>query len=97
MLFATILLIAATTVMYGINQLLNIEVPAAFGKYERNGTIAGIMNSFGSYGVMLGNLLYGIIADASGWTAVIVTWIVLAAVSMVCCAAAVVLWRRFTE
>lgn len=95
-LITILLLFASTTAMYSINQLMNIEIPAAFGIYNRTGTIAGINNAFGSFGIMLGNLLFGFLADYSGWTAVIVSWLIFAALSMACCFAAAPLWKRFT-
>ncbi len=91
-----LLLIVSTTLMYSINQLINIEVPAAFSRYELTGTTAGIANAFGSFGVMLGNFVYGLIADASGWSAVVLTWVILAVVSALCCMAVAPLWKRFT-
>jgi len=95
MLAAIVLLIASTTVMYAVNQLMGINIPAVFGKYGKTGTIAGILNAFGSFGIMLGNFVYGYIAENFGWTEVIISWMVLAAVSMVCCFAAAPLWKKF--
>jgi len=96
-IISILLLVVSTTTMYSINQLMGIDIPAAFGKYNRTGTIAGIANAFGSFGITLSNFAYGFIAEHWGWTAVIVTWIVLAASSMICCLIAAPFWKRFTS
>lgn len=97
MWITVLLLFASTTAMYSINQLMNIEIPAAFASYNRTGTIAGINNAFGSFGIMLGNLLIGFIAEYNGWGAVIVSWIIFSILSLICCFAAAPLWKRFTR
>lgn len=66
-------------------------------KNTYSAAIAGIANAFGSFGVMLANFGYGFIAEYLDWNAVIVTWIILAAVSLLLTALSIPLWRRFTR
>ncbi len=95
--FVVVLLVTSTTAMYGINQLMLVEVPTAFRKYNCIGTVTSIINAFASFGVMLGNFGYGFLAEHWGWNAVIVTWIVISALSALCCVMVLPAWKRFTK
>ncbi len=94
--FVALLLILTTTASYGINQLLIVDMPTAFEKYNCIGTVTSICNAFASFGVMLGNFSFGFLADLYGWNAVIITWLLLGLLSVVCCLVALPMWKRFT-
>jgi len=95
--FVASLLILATTASYGINQLIIVNMPTAFEKYNCIGAVTSIANAFASFGVMLGNFGFGFIADRFGWNAVMITWILLGVISVLCCLAALPFWKRFTR
>lgn len=95
--FVVVLLVTSTTAMYGINQLMVVDVPTAFRKYNCIGTVSSIINAFASFGVMLGNFGYGFLAEHFGWNAVIITWIVISSLSALCCFLVLPFWKRFTK
>ncbi len=90
-----LLLALMTTMMTAASQLLNVNLPAAFGAYKKIGMVAGISNAFGCFGCMLANYLYGFTAQAYGWTVTIMIWIALALIAFLFCILAMLLWNRF--
>ncbi len=96
-IFIVLLLAVMTTMMTAASQLLNVNLPATFGAYNKIGMVAGISNAFGCFGCMLANYLYGFAAEAYGWTVTIMIWIILALVSFLFCFLAMPLWKRFMK
>ncbi len=54
--------------------------------FGKNGTAAGIINASASLGLLLQYLVFGRVAQALGWTVVMLSWIVMVSVSIVCVA-----------
>lgn len=90
-----LLLAAITTCMYAGNQLLGVMIPMEFDAYGKVGIVAGILNAFASFGVMIASYLFGLIAEHFGWQATIGSWIALALVAIIMLLAAAPLWKRF--
>ncbi len=96
--FVTLLLVTSTTIMYAINQLVIVEIPTAFERYNCIGAISSIINGFASIGVTLASFGYGFLAEHfGGWNSVFIAWIVISSVSAVACFLALPLWRKFTQ
>ena len=92
-----LLLILVTTIMYCGNQLFNVVLPLFFTKYNRSGSIAGILNSAASFGAVASNFGYGFLADKFGWTGTIASWSIMGVVSIIFCILSIPLWQRFTK
>lgn len=97
-LFAIVtMLIISTTIMYCGNQLLNVVVPSFFNKYNRSGSIAGILNAAASFGAVASNFGYGYLADKFGWTGTILSWSIMGIISIIFCVLTVPVWVKFTK
>ena len=66
-----------------------------FHKFGCEGTVAGIINSLASIGVVLASYGVGLLADNTGWISVIWLWIILIVLNIVLVAGGAVMWRRF--
>lgn len=89
------LLILVTSMTYGGNQLIQIYVPPEFGRYHRTGSIASILNACASFGVLMGNYVFGLFAEHFGWSGTILSWVAMFVLSALLCAAAVPIWKKF--
>ena len=94
-IFIVLLLALMTTMMTAASQLLNVNLPSAFGVYNKIGMVAGISNAFGCFGCMLANYLYGFTAQTYGWSVTIMIWFALAFVAFLFCLLSLPLWKRF--
>ena len=68
-----------------------------YSKYGKSATTAGIINAVSSVGFIVVNYGIALLADHSGWTAVLITLLCLGIVSAVVIAFAVPKWKRFTK
>ena len=68
-----------------------------FHKFGCEGTVAGIINSLASIGVVLASYGVGMLADNTGWISVIWVWIILIALNIVLAAGGAVMWKRFDK
>ena len=91
------LLTSVTTMMYAGHQLVNIIIPSSFSKYNKTGAVASTLNAFASFGAVIANVAFGFLAENYGWSGTIFSWIVLAAVAFIFCAAAAPRWKGFTN
>lgn len=83
--------------MHAINFFLICVVPARFEKYGVVSTMSGIINSLTYVGASAGVYFFGKVADSEklGWSAVLVSWIAIAAAGTLACFAAAKPWNRF--
>lgn len=93
----TLVLIISTTLMTTVSQITNFAIPLAFAKYGKSGTVAGFLNLFSSFGIMLASWLYGYVADNFGWIANIWVWISIGAIACISCFIATPMWKKFTK
>jgi len=91
------LLILTTTVAYAGNQLLLVYVPAEFGAFRRTGSVAGTINAFSSFGIIVGNYVFGLLAEHFGWSGTILSWVGMLAISALLTALAIPAWKKFTS
>ncbi len=92
-----IFLAIITTMMYAGHQLIDVVIPAHFAKYGFSGSVASIVNAIASYGAVVANILFGVVAQNYGWNVTIVFWIVFAIIAFVLCAVASPIWKRFSK
>ena len=92
-----IFLAIITTMMYAAHQLIDVIIPAHFSKYGHSGSIASIVNAIASYGAVVANILFGVVAQKYGWNVTIVFWIVFAGIAVVLSTVAAPIWKRFSK
>jgi len=92
-----IFLAIITTMMYAAHQLIDVVIPAHFAKYGYSGSVASIVNAIASYGAVVANILFGVVAQNFGWSVTIVFWIAFAVIAFVLCAVASPMWKRFSK
>ncbi len=81
----------------GISLVIVTFATARFISFGKNGTLSGIINCMLSMGIVIANLFSTRIADNFGWNAVIISWIIFAAVSAVLGIAAYFPWKKFVK
>ncbi len=92
-----ILLTIVTTLMYAGHQLIDVVIPANFAKFNKAGAVASLINAIAAFGAVFANIGFGFLAEHYGWSATIISWIVLAVIAFVFCTMAVPLWTKFNK
>ena len=59
--------------------------------------MAGILNAIASFGAVVSNYGYGLLADKFGWNGTIISWIILAIIAVILMCVSVPRWKRFTK
>lgn len=96
--YVTLLLAAIITgLMHGVNYFLICIVPARFEKYNAVSTMSGIINSLTYVGSAAATYGFGAISDNFGWSTVLISWVVVAALGTVCCFIAIKPWKKFVS
>ena len=90
-LFLTAMVCAA---MHGVNFLLISCLPGRFSRFGRASTVSGLTNSCIYIGAATATYGIALLSDSLGWTATIITWIVVAAVGA---CMAIPAYRRYTR
>ncbi len=96
-LLVVALLTIITTMMYAGHQFINVFIPSHFAKYNRAGGITATINAIAAFGAVAGNIAFGYLAENFGWSATIISWIIMMALSFGFSMCAVPLWRKFTK
>lgn len=71
-----VLLAVTTSVMYALNYLIISLVPVRFSRLGFTSSVSGILNSGAHIGCALSSYGFGAIAEKTGWSAVIIVWII---------------------
>ena len=87
----------ATTSMFGVNTMVISVLPMYFGSQGKASAISGILNSSAYLGSAVSMAVFGGIAEASGWYAVMLLWLGLAVVGTLAFWVSARKWRRYTE
>lgn len=90
-----VLLAVTTSVMYALNYLIISLVPVRFSRQGFTSGVSGILNSGTHIGCALSSYGFGAIAEKTGWTAVIIVWIVSSLLITVFSFAVNKKWGRF--
>ena len=92
---AVILLAVTTMLMYSLNYLIVSRVPVKFAKSGYTSTVTGLLNSVAYIGCAVSSYGFGAISQNSGWTAVIIIWIVSSVLISVFAFGADKKWKRY--
>ncbi|MBO4953536.1 MAG: hypothetical protein J6D04_00110, partial [Clostridia bacterium] len=88
-------IVIATTILYSIGNV-NVRISSAFERYGYSATVSGLLNAMASFGIVLANGGFGLIADRFGWGSVTTILFVTCSAAVLLCIPAAFLWRKFT-
>lgn len=92
----SIILLALTTMsMYSLNYLIISRVPVRFAESGHTASVTGILNSFAYIGCAVSSYGFGAVSQKSGWSAVVMIWIISAALTAVFAFSANKKWKSF--
>ena len=83
--------------MHGMNLILICMLPASFGRFGNVSMVSGLLNFCTYIGSAISTYGMGKISDLYGWDAVIVSWVIIAAIAAVSCFVCVGKWKKFKE
>lgn len=89
------MLALSTTAMMAVNTMLTAVLPSCFGVIGKASSMSGLLNSAVYAGGAVSAYGIGSMAVYLGWTGTILVWAVMAAVSVLICAAAAGRWGRY--
>ena len=94
---AIIMMTLITGANHGVNLMLIGHVPKRFRKYGNISTVSGAINSCTYVGSAIAT--YGIakISELHGWQFTAAVWFAIALIGLLCCAVAMVKWKKFIE
>ena len=72
-------------------------VALRFGKYDRAGTVSGIINATASTGNILASYVFARMAEFMPWQGVAVSWFVTVAICCLLCVAVMPRWTKFIQ
>ncbi len=81
--------------MHGINLMLITVVPKRFVKSGKVSTYSGLLNACTYIGASLSTYGFAAVAEASGWNATILLWVIVSALGAGVCFVATPLWKKF--
>lgn len=90
------LLVLSTTMIYGMTNL-SVRIAAVFSKFGYSATVSGLINAMVCFGIVIGNMGYGYIAENYGWTAVTAIWLIICALAVILGIPATVMWKKFVK
>ena len=93
---ASIILLALTTMsMYSLNYLIISRVPVRFAESGHTASVTGILNSFAYIGCAVSSYGFGAVSQKSGWSAVVMIWIISATLTAIFAFSANKKWKGF--
>lgn len=89
------MLAVSTTTMMTVNTMLTAVLPSSFGRIGKASSMSGLLNSAVYSGGAVSAYGIGSMAGSFGWTATILIWAVMAAVSVLICGFAAGKWGAY--
>ncbi len=83
--------------MHAVNLFLVSILPNRFAKYGIVSTMSGIINSLTYVGSALAIYGFGFISEKFGWSACVLSWIIIASLGALVCFLAIPSWQRFKK
>ena len=83
--------------MHGVNHMLISVIPKCFSKYGMVSTFSGILNAFTYVGASISTFGFAAISDSVGWSAVQVSWFIIAVIGCLLCALKIKSWTAFIK
>lgn len=96
--YLSVLLLALTTSsMYALNYLIISRVPVRFADCSHTAGVTGILNSAAYIGCAVSSYGFGAVSQSFGWSAVVVVWIVSAALTVIFSFLSNAKWKGFIK
>lgn len=89
------MLAISTTTMMTVNTMLTAVLPSRFGRIGKASSMSGLLNSAVYSGGAVSAYGIGSMAGSFGWTATILIWVVMAAISVVICGVTAGRWGTY--
>ncbi len=90
-----LLMMVISLSMRGINLMLITIVPKRYVKSGRISTFTGILDAAAYVGSALATYGFAAITETAGWSATILSWVIISAIGLVACLIATASWTRF--
>lgn len=92
-----VVLIAIIVMLMGGGTVFTTSyIAARYTKYGKGATVAGILNCVASLGVVVSNVTFPAIAEATGnWTSTVLVWVLFMSVALVLSVVGIPIWSRF--
>lgn len=88
--------IVTTTILYALGRV-NVRIASQFERYGYSATIISTLNAMASFGVVIANGGFGILADNFGWTAVTIILLSACTLGAVIYLLTSIIWKKFKE
>ena len=95
--FIVVLLALMVFFMNGASIFTSSYIAAKYAKWGKDATLAGIMNAAASLGIVIANMLFTAIADATGWAFTIIVWICIMVCTILMCLLFLPMWTKFCK
>lgn len=80
--------------MYGANTMITSYIPLRFNSIGRSSTVTGFFDACSYLASAVSTVVMGSIAENSGWNALLLMWVAVAAGGLAVCAAGITVWAR---
>ena len=97
LMLIVVLITLTNTFINSIHQFFTVEMPSVYTKYNKSGMIAGIINAIGTFAGILGNIIYGYMAEKFDWNIIIASWAIMAFLAMAFSFVATPSWKKFIK
>lgn len=94
-LYVLLTLCLSALTIYGAAPFSMTFLAVRFGKYDRIGTVSGILNATASVGNVMASYVFARMAEVMSWTGVAITWLSAVVVCLLLCALVYPAWTRF--
>lgn len=88
--------IVTTTILYAMGRV-NVRIASQFERYGYSATVVSMLNAMASFGVVIANGGFGIIADNFGWQAVTLVLLSACTLSAIAYLLTSIIWKKFKE
>lgn len=80
-----------------LKNVLAMKISYSLASFGYSGTYSGILNSLGSFGIVVASFGYGAISVSLGWIAITLTWLVITVLAIILCIYPALRWRKYQE
>lgn len=91
---AVLFIAISTSSMLGVNSMFLTFIPFHFGVIGKSATVTGFLNAFSYMASALSSVTIGVIAESSGWSTTIFSWLLVSAMGMGICVVGKFFWGK---
>ena len=94
MISAVALVAISTSSMLGVNSMLLTFIPLNYANVGRSASVTGFLNACSYIASAASSIVFGFIAEKSGWNATMYSWLIISAVGLISATFAISVWSR---